>query len=82
MAALEIFKANLVHTVEAPVTGKTGGTSKGNSGTGDESGRNNAADKDIRTRAISTGDKAGAGIVAALAVLMPVGAAAFIFVFS
>ena len=78
MAALEIFKANLVHTVDAPVTGKTGGTSKGNSGTGDESGRNDA-EKDIRTRAISTGDRAGAGIVAALAVLMPVGAAVFIF---
>lgn len=72
MAAMEIFKANLVHTAKAPVTGKTGGTSKGNSGSG--SGKGDSVD-DIRTRAISTGDKAGAGILATLAVLLPVGAA-------
>lgn len=81
MAAMEIFKANLVHTVKAPVTGKTGGTSQGNSKSGDEGGTN-TVDKDIRTRAITTGDKAGAGVFAALAVLMPVGAAAFMVVFS
>ncbi|CAI7581883.1 unnamed protein product [Penicillium bialowiezense] len=81
MAAMEIFKANLVHTVKAPVTGKTGGTSQGNSKSGDEGGKN-TVDKDIRTRAITTGDKAGAGVFAALAVLMPVGAAAFMVVFS
>lgn len=72
MAALEIFKANLVHTAKAPVTGKTGGTSKGNSGSGSGNG---AVEDDIRTRAISTGDKAGAGILATLAILLPVGAA-------
>jgi mannan endo-1,6-alpha-mannosidase len=82
MAAMEIFKANLGHTVEGPVAEKTGGTSKGNSETGDESGGNNAAEKNIRTRAISTGDEPGAGVVAALADLMPVGAAAPTFVFS
>ncbi|CAG8932870.1 unnamed protein product [Penicillium salamii] len=79
MAALEIFKANLVHTVKAPVTHNTGGTSKGNSGSGGE-GNTSTVDRDIRTRAITMGDKAGAGIVAALAVLMPVGAGVFIIV--
>ncbi|CAG7932128.1 unnamed protein product [Penicillium olsonii] len=77
MAALEIFKANLVHTVKAPVTGKTGGTSKGISGSGAEDS-GSAIDEDNRTRAITTGDKAGAAIFAALAVLMPIGGALFI----
>ncbi|KAJ5305832.1 hypothetical protein N7508_004847 [Penicillium antarcticum] len=85
MAALEIFKANLVHTVEAPVTGRTGGTSKGNvagergSGSGSGSG---SREEDIRTREITTSDKAGAGVVAALAVLLPLGGAVFIVIFS
>ncbi|KAJ5787600.1 Six-hairpin glycosidase [Penicillium paradoxum] len=77
MAALEIFKANLVHTVKAPVTGKNGGTSKGNDGP-DGSGRSGDTKQgDIRTRKIDSGDKAGAGIFAALAVVMPIGAAVF-----
>jgi mannan endo-1,6-alpha-mannosidase len=82
MAALEIFKANLVHTVKAPVTGKTGGTSKGNSGGEKGSGSGSRGREDIRTREITTADKAGAGIVAALAVLLPLGGAAFIIIWS
>lgn len=77
MAALEIFKANLVHTVDAPVTEKNGGTSRGNEGPGGGSSENEE-ESDIRTRTIEGGDKAGAGIIAALAVLMPIGAAAFV----
>lgn len=76
MAALEIFKANLVQTVDGPVTEKNGGTSKGNDES-NRSGSGNSERTDIRTRKIEGGDKAGAGILAALAVVMPVGAAAF-----
>ncbi|KAJ5502624.1 Six-hairpin glycosidase [Penicillium fimorum] len=79
MAALEIFKANLVHTVKAPVTGKSGGTSKGNPGTGEGDGSEDTKQNDIRTRTIGSSDKAGAGILAVLAVLIPIGAAAFMF---
>jgi mannan endo-1,6-alpha-mannosidase len=88
MTVMEIFKADLVHIAEAPVTGKTGGNSKGNSGTGDETGGDNAADKryphsgDFNRWHGWCGYCCCTGCVAALAVLMPVGAAAFIFVVS
>ncbi|KAJ5171152.1 Six-hairpin glycosidase [Penicillium coprophilum] len=80
MAALEIFKANLVHTAEAPVTSKSGGTSKGNSATGEDDGSEGTKQNDIRTRAIEGSDKPGAGILTVLAVLIPIGAAAFMLI--
>ncbi|KXG54292.1 Six-hairpin glycosidase [Penicillium griseofulvum] len=79
MAALEIFKANLVHRVKPPVTEKTGGTSKGNKGTGEDDGLENTEQNDVRTRTIGSGEKAGAGILTMLGVLIPIGAAVFMF---
>jgi mannan endo-1,6-alpha-mannosidase len=84
MAALEIFKANLVQTTKAPVTGQTGGTSKGNSGRGKGTGSTSGSEEkeNVRTREITMADKAGAGMLAALGVLMPVCGAVFLVIWS
>lgn len=70
MSALEVFQSNLVQEVAPPVTDADGGTSKGNPAAG--SGPNGGGDisqgklGDIRTREISTADRAGAGVLTTL----------------
>lgn len=64
MIATALFSSNLITTKKTtPVTSSTGGNSSSNpaSGTNDHT-----APQDIRTRAITTADKAGAGILTAL----------------
>ncbi|KAJ5595454.1 Six-hairpin glycosidase [Penicillium hispanicum] len=65
MSAMEAFKALLVHTQDAPapVTQSTGGTSQGNSAGGSGSGSGSSDSGNVETRDITTGDRAGAGIL-------------------
>ncbi|KAJ5623862.1 CAZyme family GH76 [Penicillium lagena] len=59
MSALGIFSASLVDDQQAPLTSRTGGTSKSNPG----AGTSNSNDDAPQLRPITTGDQAGAGIV-------------------
>jgi mannan endo-1,6-alpha-mannosidase len=71
MNALEIFQTQLIDTVGGPLSNTTGGTSQGNpsAGTGGD------AKAGVPTSAITTKDKAGAGIVTALILIGILGGA-------
>jgi len=75
MNALEIFQAQLIDTVRGPLTNSTGGTSQGDpsAGTGGDSKAG------VPTSAITTSDKAGAGIVTALILVGILGGAWCVF---
>ncbi|KAF2083359.1 glycoside hydrolase family 76 protein [Saccharata proteae CBS 121410] len=62
MAALEVMGTALIATVAGPVTNNTGGTSQGDP----NAGSSDNAHTPIAYDPISTGDKAGAGILTAL----------------
>jgi mannan endo-1,6-alpha-mannosidase len=69
MAALEVIQANLITRVAAPVTNDDGGTSKGNPNAGSKPPQTVPPGLDYT---ITTGDKAGAGILTVL-VLVGIG---------
>lgn len=58
MSVLEVVQANLIDYVAGPVTGDTGGTSKGDPNAGSNSNKNQ-----VNYNTITGGDKAGAGIL-------------------
>jgi mannan endo-1,6-alpha-mannosidase len=58
MSALEVVQSTLIDSVPGPVTNTTGGTSKGNNAAG-----TNVDDNPLMFNTITTGDKAGAGIL-------------------
>lgn len=64
MSAVEIFQVNLLDSVSGPLTQKKGGISKGDPSAGTGSG---ATVKEFSV--ITTGDKAGAGIVTSIILL-------------
>ncbi len=65
MSALSIIQANLISKVAPPVTADRGGSSKGDPTAG--TGVSNARPPDsLLTRPLTTGDKAGAGILTAI----------------
>jgi mannan endo-1,6-alpha-mannosidase len=73
MAALEVIQSNLLDQVAGPVTGSTGGTSKGGA----------LSNEKTRTGFISpvlAGDRAGAGILTTVVILMYLGGLWFIIV--
>jgi mannan endo-1,6-alpha-mannosidase len=70
MAALEVIQSNLIASVPGPVTNATGGTSKGNSAAG-----SNAVVDPVSLNAITGGDKAGAGILTTLILIVLFGGA-------
>ncbi|KAK4695278.1 hypothetical protein P7C71_g2446, partial [Lecanoromycetidae sp. Uapishka_2] len=74
MSALEIIQANLIDTVQVPVTNKTGGISQGNAAAG---GNSNGASSNpaLDTNAITSKDKAGAGILTTLVLIAVIGGA-------
>lgn len=78
MSAMEILKALLVKTAEAPKTGSTGGTSKGNDDGGSGVAPPPDPEKDPRTKTIGAGDKTGGAILTILGVLGPIGALVWI----
>ena len=70
MSALEVLQSNLIHEVAPPVTDANGGTSKGDPAAGS---RPNGGDSvlqgrlgDMRTREITTADRAGTGVLTTL----------------
>lgn len=67
MSALEVIQANLISNATAPVTHNTGGISQGNAslGTGDGSASGNP----VVFAPITTGDRAGAGILTAVVIV-------------
>ncbi|KAI9786324.1 MAG: hydrolase 76 protein [Peltula sp. TS41687] len=77
MSALEVIQSNLISKVSGPVTDETGGTSKGDpsAGTGGD-----VAPVALHTTPISTGDKAGAGLLTALILVGVLGGAWFMVV--
>jgi mannan endo-1,6-alpha-mannosidase len=67
MAALEIFQSNLIDTVAEPYTNRTGGTSRGDP----NAGLDEPAEPDwLHIRPITAGDKAGAGILTAVILIL------------
>lgn len=70
MSALQVFQANLIMSAPGPLTNKTGGTS-----VGDPNAGTNSNDNPLKFDVISTGDKAGAGIVTFLVLVTMFGGA-------
>jgi mannan endo-1,6-alpha-mannosidase len=71
MSALEVIMSNLLDTVPGPVTGSTGGISKGNPSAG--ATITSPSGQDLS--AVTTGDKVGAGFLTSLVLLTVLGGA-------
>lgn len=85
MNALEVFQSNLFDLVPGPLSNATGGTSKGNpsAGTGPDSasgggGGGGGGGRAGSTDPITTGDRAGAGILTALVCVFVLGGAWYV----
>lgn len=74
MAALEIVQSLLINKASPPVSADTGGTSKGDASAG-TGGDDDSTLSDASTNKIDTSDKAGAGILTALATIGTLGGA-------
>ncbi|KAK8212915.1 hypothetical protein M8818_003080 [Zalaria obscura] len=74
MSALEVIQSNLITQVKGPVSNSTGGTSQGNPNAGTGGDTNPAAP----TSLITTGDRAGAGILTAIIVVGLLGGAWYV----
>ena len=72
MAALSVIQSNLIETVGGPVTAHTGGTSKGDPSAGTTT---SVGPSGVATETITTADRAGAGILTALAIIAFIGGA-------
>lgn len=70
MAAMAVIQANLIEDARAPLTGNTGGTSKGDPNAGIEDP--NAGDPS-RSKPVTGAGRAGAGILTALVAIIVVG---------
>ena len=73
MSALSIIQSNLISKVPPPVTAVKGGTSVGNPSAGSGGDNSNANANPVITKTISMGDKAGAGILTAITLLLVLG---------
>lgn len=76
MSALEVIQSNLIKNVEGPLTNSTGGTSKGDSA----AGTTGSGDTLVSWTPITTGDKAGAGILTLLIIAGMLGGAWWLIV--
>ena len=74
MSALSAFQNLLISKVAAPVTAAKGGTSVGNPSAGGSTANENPVTEATLGRTITTADKAGAGILTALSLVMIIGA--------
>ncbi|KAF2722261.1 glycoside hydrolase family 76 protein [Polychaeton citri CBS 116435] len=72
MSALEVIQSNLIDRVSGPVSNTTGGTSRGNPSAGTGGSANGPI---VPPDQITTGDKAGAGILTALVLILILGGA-------
>ena len=66
MSALSVIQANLISKVAAPLTANTGGTSKSDPTAGSGGDNPVVVNDPSANKKITTGDKAGAGILTAL----------------
>ena len=73
MSALSVFQSNLIAKVNPPVTQVQGGTSKSDPSAGSGGDSGTITSNPIITRVISTSDKAGAGILTALTLILVLG---------
>lgn len=84
MNALEVFQSNLLELVPPPLSNSTGGTSKGNpnAGTGSDpaggAGGGGGRGRAGSNNPITTGDRAGAGILTTLVVVFVLGGAWYV----
>lgn len=69
MSVLETVQTNLIQQAKAPLTNKTGGTSKGNPGGGGQT----SADPTVDSTPVGTKDRAGAGILTTLVLIWLLG---------
>jgi len=74
MSALSVFQNLLIDKVGPPATAAKGGTSIGNPGAGGGGDNVDPQTEAALGRTITTGDKAGAGILTALSLVMIIGA--------
>ena len=73
MSALSIFQNNLIGSVAPPVTLSKGGTSPSDPEAGTGTGGGGSSNDPAATNPITTGDKAGAGILTALSLVLVIG---------
>ena len=71
MGALAVIQANLITNASAPVSGKTGGTSQGDSSAG--TSESNEGSPAAPKGAITGKDRAGAGILTTLTLIGVIG---------
>lgn len=73
MSAMSVIQANLITKVAAPFTHNTGGTSKGDNNAGSQGDNPVTVNDPSASMKITTGDKAGAGILTAIVLTSLVG---------
>lgn len=80
MSALAAIDANMINvaSLAAPYTSSSGGTSKGDPSAGTGTSDSQIGQPDVDTRVITTGDRAGAGILTALMLLLTLGGAGWV----
>lgn len=66
MSAMSIIQGNLISKVGAPVTAKSGGTSKSDPAAGSQGDNPSQAANPNLNKPVTTGDRAGAGILTAI----------------
>ena len=66
MSALSVIQGNLISKVQAPVTQASGGTSQGNPAAGSSGDKSAQGTDPDQSKPVTTGDRAGAGILTAL----------------
>lgn len=69
MSALEVIQSNLIQKVSGPVGNKTGGTSQGDP----SAGSGTSTDTVRAPNAVTMKDKAGAGVLTAVVLIMLLG---------
>ena len=75
MSAMSVFQNLLIAKVAAPVTAEKGGTSVGNPAAGGAGDNQQPSSGQVALgRVVGTGDKAGAGILTALSLILIIGA--------
>ncbi|CAK7240343.1 MAG: hypothetical protein STHCBS139747_001782 [Sporothrix thermara] len=77
MAAMEVTLANMIHSVTAPVTNSTGGTSVGDP---DAGGSDIGRTQPVVYAPITTGDRVGAGILTAVIVIGIISGVVYLFI--
>ena len=78
MSAMSVFQNNLIGDAKPPVTLTKGGTSSSDPGAG--AGSQNLAADPNSVNAPTTGDKAGAGILTFLSIMLVIGGTSWVII--